>query len=60
MGLHIYVLGFFCLLIPFVYLGPHRSAQDVFAKFTNAGGWSDDGITFFIGLSTSVFTFIGT
>ncbi|MCJ1347116.1 hypothetical protein MMC31_005337 [Peltigera leucophlebia] len=48
----LHVFGFFCVLIPLVYLGPHESARDFFAQFTNAGGWSSDGLSFFIGLST--------
>ena len=60
MVLAIHVLGFFCILVPLVYLAPHGSAQDVFATFTNSGGWSTDGLSFFIGLSTSMYSFIGT
>ena len=56
----IHVVGFFCILIPLVYLGPHGSARDVFANFLNNGGWSTDGLSFFIGLSTSMFAFIGS
>lgn len=55
----IHVVGFFCVLIPLVYLAPHGTAKDVFAKFTNGGGWSADGLAFFVGLSTSMFSFIG-
>lgn len=55
----LHVFGFFCVLIPLVYLGPHESARDIFAHFTNSGGWSRDGLSFFIGLSTSMFAFIG-
>ncbi|ERF70773.1 hypothetical protein EPUS_08331 [Endocarpon pusillum Z07020] len=55
----LHILGFFCVLIPMVYLGPHVSAKEVFANFTNAAGWSDPGLSFFIGLSTGMFAFIG-
>lgn len=58
--LFIHVIGFFCILIPLVYLAPHGSARDVFATFNNGGGWGTDGLSFFIGLSTSMFAFIGT
>ena len=56
----VHVVGFFCILIPLAYLGPHNSAAEVFATFTNSGGWSSTGLSFFVGLPTSMFTFIGT
>jgi len=55
----LHIIGFFCILIPLTYLAPHGSAKDVFANFTNAGGWSSDGLSFLIGLATSMFAFIG-
>jgi hypothetical protein len=53
------VIGFFAVLIPLVYLGPHGSAKDVFASFINGGGWSTDGLSFFVGIIASVYTFTG-
>ena len=55
----IHIAGFFAILIPMLYLGPRASTQDVFKQFINSGGWSTDGLSFFIGLSTSMFSFIG-
>jgi amino acid transporter len=55
----LHIAGFFCVLIPLVYLAPHGSAVDVFGTFRNAGGWEDKGLSFFVGLSTSMFSFIG-
>ena len=55
----IHVLGFICVLIPLVDLAPHRTAKEVFVMFQNSGGWSSDGLSFFVGLSTSMFAFIG-
>ncbi|KUJ14245.1 amino acid transporter-like protein [Mollisia scopiformis] len=57
--LGIHVIGFFCTLIPLVYLGPHGSPSDVFAAFNDGGGWGSQGLSFMIGLSTSMFAFIG-
>lgn len=54
-----HILGFFAIIIPLVYLGPHGSAKDVFATFLNEGGWSTNGLSFFVGLVASVFTFTG-
>lgn len=55
----IHVLGFFGILIPLVYFAPHSSPKDVFTTFINAGGWSSDALSFFVGLSAGMFTFIG-
>ena len=59
MVLIIHVLGFFAILVPLVYLAPHSSAKDVFATLSDSGDWSSNGLSFFIGLSTSMFAFIG-
>lgn len=55
----LHILGFFGILIPLVYLAPHGSANDVFKTFINGGGWATDGTSFFVGLITSVFSFLG-
>jgi amino acid transporter len=54
----IHIIGLFGILIALVYLAPHKSASDVFATFGNAG-WSTDTLSFFVGLSTSMFAFVG-
>lgn len=55
----IHVLGFFAILIPLVYMGPHGSASDVFTMFLNEGGWQTTGLSFFVGLVGNVFSFLG-
>jgi choline transport protein len=55
----VHVIGFFAVLIPLVYLGPHGSAKDVFTTFINGGDWSTDGLSFFVGIIASVYTFTG-
>jgi choline transport protein len=59
MILILHVLGFFAILIPLVYLAPHGSTHDVFATFINGGGWNTNGLSCFVGLITSVFSFLG-
>jgi choline transport protein len=54
----LHVIGFFVVLIPLVYLAPPGSAHSVFGTFTNDSGWSK-GLSFCIGLATSMFSFIG-
>ncbi|MCJ1293485.1 hypothetical protein MMC34_005040 [Xylographa carneopallida] len=55
----IYTLGFFGVLVPLVYLGPHGSASEVFTTFNNGGGWSSQGLSFFVGISGNAFAFLG-
>ena len=57
--LFVHFMGFFVILIPLVYLGPHKSAREVFQEFNNGGGWPTEGISFFVGLEYSVFAFFG-
>jgi choline transport protein len=54
----IHVVGFFGVLITLVYLAPHGSPHDVFVLFLNNGGY-DKGTSFFVGLITTVFAFVG-
>ena len=55
----IHVCGFFAILIPLVYLAPHGRASDVFGQFENGGGWSTQGLSFFVGIVTGVYSFLG-
>lgn len=55
----IHIGGFFAVLIPLVYLAPHSSAKDVFTRFENGGEWSSEGLSFFVGLVTGVYSFLG-
>ena len=54
-----YVLSFFGIVIPLVCLAPHGTAHDVFRTFVNGGGWSTQGLSFFVGLSGNAFAFLG-
>lgn len=55
----IHVAGFFGVLIPLVYLAPHGKASDVFTVFENGGEWSTQGLSFFVGIVTGVYAFLG-
>ncbi|KAF2642232.1 amino acid transporter [Massarina eburnea CBS 473.64] len=55
----LHIVGFFCVLIPLVYLAPHHSAKEVFATFTNTGGWENKGLSFLIGAATAMLSFLG-
>lgn len=58
MILVLHILGFFCVLVPLVYLGPHGDSS-IFTTFLNQGGWSSQGLSFMVGLPSSVFSLIG-
>lgn len=55
----VHILGLFAILVPLVYLSPHRSAQQVFTVFLNEGGWPTQGLSFMLGMIACVFNFIG-
>ncbi len=55
----LHLVGFFCVLIPMAYLGPHATATEIFTVFINSGGWSSEGLSFLVGLPSSVFCLMG-
>lgn len=56
----LHILGFFAIIIPLLYLAPKDSAKDVFTAFQNAGGWSSQTLSFFVGLNGVAVAFVGT
>ena len=55
----VYILSFFGIIVPLVYLAPHGNAHDVFATFLNLGDWDTQALSFFVGLSGNAFAFLG-
>ena len=55
----IHIGGFFGVLIPLVAMAPHGSASEVFGQLENDGGWSTQGLSFFVGIVTGVYSFLG-
>ncbi|KAE8138541.1 putative amino acid permease [Aspergillus pseudotamarii] len=55
----LHLVGFLAILITLTYMADHKSAKEVFTTWTNQGGWSSNGIVFFIGMQGSVFAFSG-
>jgi choline transport protein len=51
-------LGFVVVVVPLVYFGPHGSAKDVFVQYLTLGNYSP-GLSWFVGLITTVFGFLG-
>lgn len=54
----LYVLGFFAILTPLMYLTSHTDSKTGFTTFLNEGGWKTQGLSFMIGLIGLVFTFL--
>ena len=54
----LHLIGFFAVLIPLVYFGPHGDTS-IFTTFLNEGNWSTQALSFFVGLPSSVFSLIG-
>ena len=56
----LHVVGFFAIIVPLLYLAPdHGTASDVFTTFLNQGGWSSQGLSFWLGVGSTVFVFLG-
>ena len=54
----VHLFGFFAVLIPLVYYGPHGDAS-IFTTFLNGGNWPTQSLSFFVGLPAAVFCLIG-
>lgn len=59
LALLVHVLGYFGIMIPLVWLAPHRTAHDVFTEFINEGGWPTQGVSFCVGIIGIVAAFAG-
>lgn len=59
LALILHIIFFFCILVPLVHLAPRSSPEFVFRTFANNGGWQSDGVSWFIGLLTSTYSFSG-
>ncbi|TKA81744.1 hypothetical protein B0A55_01124 [Friedmanniomyces simplex] len=55
----LHLLGFFGVLIPLWVLSPRNTAGVVFTRFDNLGGWPTQGVSFMVGLLTSVYGLLG-
>jgi hypothetical protein len=55
----LHTFGFFAILIPMVYFGPHGDAKEVFTTFLNGGAWPSNGISFLIGSLGPAFSILG-
>ncbi|KAI9843919.1 MAG: hypothetical protein M1838_002415 [Thelocarpon superellum] len=58
-ALVLHVAFFFILIVPLVYLAPQSANHYVFATFDNDSGWDNNGVSWLIGLTTSLFALSG-
>ncbi len=55
----LHICGFLAILIPLTVLAPHGSAHAVFTSFSNVGRFETQGLSFFVGIITPVYSFVG-
>ncbi|KAJ4129004.1 hypothetical protein NW768_007533 [Fusarium equiseti] len=55
----IHAAGFFAVVIVLLVMAPKNSASFVFKEVTNYSGWSDDGVSWLVGLLSAVYPFLG-
>jgi amino acid transporter len=55
----LHILGFFAIMITLVYMAEPNTAKEVFTTFQNGGGFSTQGLSWFVGMTGSAFGFAG-
>jgi choline transport protein len=54
-----HLVGFFCVIIPLVYLGPHGDPSTVFTVFLDGGGWHSKTLSFLVSLPVTAVCLMG-
>ena len=57
--LALHILGFFAILIPLWVLAPKAPSSEVWSGLQNNAGWSSSGLSFLVGITSSVNALIG-
>lgn len=55
----VHIVGLFATVVPLWVLAPRNTAQVALLEFTNGGGWPTMGVSFMIGLLTSLGSMLG-
>ncbi|KAK6221794.1 amino acid permease [Colletotrichum tabaci] len=55
----IHVAGFVAVLIVLGVMAPKNTPSFVFTEFVNSSGWSNDGVSWLVGLISAVYPFLG-
>lgn len=55
----LHVIGFVAIVSVLGALSTKHSAAYVFTEFSNTSGWSNDGVSWLVGLLSTVYPFLG-
>ncbi|EGD91062.1 hypothetical protein H112_01652 [Trichophyton rubrum D6] len=55
----LHIIDIIAIIVPLVVLAPRSSAEVVFTKFNNGGGWSTAGVAVMVGLPPAIASMIG-
>ncbi|KAH6639040.1 amino acid permease [Boeremia exigua] len=55
----LHIAGFLAILVTLGVMAPKNSASFVFTEVTNSSGWSNDGVSWLVGLLSSVYPLLG-
>ncbi|KAE8139259.1 amino acid permease-domain-containing protein [Aspergillus pseudotamarii] len=55
----VYILGFFSIMILLICLSDHKPKEEVFLQFFNSGGFSTQALSWFVGMTSCAFGFVG-
>ena len=55
----VHILGFFAVILPLIFFGPHQDASEVFTTFLNKGNFHTKGLSFMVGIAGTAFPFLG-
>ena len=55
----VHVLGFFAVILPLIFFGPHQKASEVFGTFLNKGNLPTKGLSLMVGIVGTSFPFLG-
>ncbi|KAF2740752.1 amino acid transporter-like protein [Polyplosphaeria fusca] len=57
--LYLHLLGFFAIVVPMLHLAKRVTAKEVFTQWNNDGGWNSMGLSFLVGMITTIGPFVG-
>ena len=55
----VHILGFFAVILPLIFVGPHQDASEMFSTFLNKGNFPTKGLSFMVGIVGTAFPFLG-
>ncbi|KAE9368169.1 amino acid transporter-like protein [Stipitochalara longipes BDJ] len=55
----LHVVGFVAIMVVMGIMAPKHTAHFVFVEFSNTSGWTSDGVSWLVGLLSTVYPFLG-